>query len=49
MKLIFTGQVIDYKDDLNVVSQFEQRFPVTLSLVVPAAIYGWWSRSCWAR
>ncbi len=38
MKLIFTGQVIDYQDDLNVVSQFVQRFPVTLSLVVPAAI-----------
>jgi peptide/nickel transport system permease protein len=38
MKLIFTGQVIDYQDDLNVVDQFRQRFPVTLSLVLPAAI-----------
>jgi peptide/nickel transport system permease protein len=38
MKLIFTGQVIDYSDDLNVVDQFRQRFPVTLSLVIPAAI-----------
>ncbi len=27
MKLIFTGQVIDYQDDLNVVDQFRQRFP----------------------
>ncbi len=38
MKLIFTGQVIDYQDDLNVVDQFRQKFPVTLSLVIPAAI-----------
>jgi len=38
MKLIFTGQIIDYQDNLNVVDQFSQRFPVTLSLVVPAAI-----------
>lgn len=38
MKLIFTGQIIDYSDNLNVVSQFGQRFPVTVSLVVPAAI-----------
>ena len=38
MKLIFTGQVIDYQNDLNVVDQFSQRFPVTLSLVVPAAV-----------
>jgi peptide/nickel transport system permease protein len=38
MKLIFTGQVIDYQDDLNVVSQFSQKFPVTLSLVIPAGI-----------
>ena len=38
MKLIFTGQVIDYQDDLNVVDQFKQKFPVTLSLVVPAGI-----------
>src|SRR3954454_3349768 len=34
MKLIFTGQVIDYDNDLNVVDQFKQRFPVTLALVV---------------
>ncbi|MGH3264546.1 MAG: ABC transporter permease, partial [Trebonia sp.] len=38
MKLIFTGQVIDYQDDLNVVDQFRQKFPVTLSLVIPAAL-----------
>jgi peptide/nickel transport system permease protein len=38
MKLIFTGQVIDYQDDLNVVDEFRQKFPVTLSLVIPAAI-----------
>jgi peptide/nickel transport system permease protein len=38
MKLIFTGQVIDYQDDLNVVDQFKQKFPVTLSLVIPAAL-----------
>jgi peptide/nickel transport system permease protein len=38
MKLIFTGQIIDYQDNLNVVSQFSQRFPITLSLVVPAAL-----------
>ena len=38
MKLIFTGQIIDYQDNLNVVNQFNQKFPVTLSLVVPAAI-----------
>ena len=38
MKLIFTGQVIDYQDNLNVVSQFVHRFPVTLSLVLPAAV-----------
>jgi peptide/nickel transport system permease protein len=38
MKLIFSGQVIDYQDDLNVVDQFKQKFPVTLSLVVPAGI-----------
>ena len=39
MKLIFTGQVIDYQDDLNVVDQFKEKFPVTLSLVVPAGIF----------
>src|SRR5881392_2649826 len=38
MKLIFTGQVVDYQDDLNVVDQFRQKFPVTLSLVIPAGI-----------
>ena len=38
MKLIFTGQVIDYQDNLNVVDQFKQRFPATLSLVIPAAL-----------
>lgn len=38
MKLIFTGQIIDYQDDLNVVHQFAQKFPVTLSLVIPAAL-----------
>ena len=38
MKLIFTGQIIDYQDNLQVVSQFVHRFPVTLSLVVPAAV-----------
>jgi len=39
MKLIFTGQIIDYQDNLNVVSQFGSRFPVTLSLVLPAAAF----------
>jgi peptide/nickel transport system permease protein len=38
MKLVFTGQVIDYQDDLNVVDQFKSRFPVTLSLVIPAGL-----------
>ncbi|HWD65315.1 MAG TPA: ABC transporter permease [Solirubrobacteraceae bacterium] len=38
MKLIFTGQVIDYQDDLNVVDQFKQRFGATLSLVIPAGL-----------
>jgi peptide/nickel transport system permease protein len=38
MELIFTGQVVDYQYDLNVDQQFAQRFPVTLSLVLPAAI-----------
>jgi peptide/nickel transport system permease protein len=38
MKLIFTGQIIDYQDDLNVVDQFRHKFPVTLSLVIPAGI-----------
>jgi peptide/nickel transport system permease protein len=38
MDLIFTGQVIDYSDNLNVDSQIAQRFPVTVSLVVPAAL-----------
>ena len=38
MKLIFQGDVIDYQDDLNVVDQFKTKFPVTLSLVIPAGI-----------
>lgn len=38
MKLIFTAQIIDYQDDLNVVQQFREKFPVTVSLVVPAAL-----------
>jgi len=38
MKLIFTGQIVDYSDNLNVVQQFGQRFPVTASLVIPAAL-----------
>src|SRR5436305_242791 len=38
MKLIFNGQVIDYQNDLNVVDQFSEKFPVTLSLVIPAGI-----------
>jgi peptide/nickel transport system permease protein len=38
MKLIFTGQVVDYQDQLNVVDQFKQKFPATLSLVIPAAL-----------
>jgi peptide/nickel transport system permease protein len=38
MKQIFTGQVVDYQSGLNVVDQFKQRFPATLSLVIPAAI-----------
>jgi peptide/nickel transport system permease protein len=38
MKQIFTGKVVDYQTQLNVVDQFRQRFPVTMSLVIPAAI-----------
>jgi peptide/nickel transport system permease protein len=38
MKLIFTGEIIDYQYDLNVLDQFKTRFPVTLSLVIPAGI-----------
>jgi len=38
MKQVFEGQIIDYQNDLNVVQQFRQKFPVTVSLVVPAAI-----------
>ncbi|HET9103617.1 MAG TPA: ABC transporter permease [Solirubrobacteraceae bacterium] len=38
MKLIFQGNVIDYQDDLNVVDQFRAKFPVTLSLVIPAGL-----------
>src|SRR5438477_8593353 len=30
MKLIFTGQIIDYQDDLNVVDQFRHKFSVDL-------------------
>jgi peptide/nickel transport system permease protein len=38
MKQVFTGQVVDYNSQLNVVDQFRHRFPATVSLVVPAAI-----------
>ena len=38
MKLIFTGQLIDYNQQLNVVDQFKQKFPATLSLVIPAGL-----------
>ena len=38
MGLIFSGQLIDYSDQLNVVDQFKTRFPATLSLVIPAAL-----------
>src|SRR5436190_19272000 len=38
MTLIFTGQVVDYQDQLNVVDQFKSKFPAPLSLVIPAAI-----------
>jgi peptide/nickel transport system permease protein len=38
MKLVFTGQIVDYQDQLNVVDQFKQKFPATLSLVIPAGI-----------
>ena len=38
MKLVFTGKIIDYQDDLNVDQQFYQKFPVTLSLCIPAGI-----------
>lgn len=38
MKLIFTGEIVDYQDQLNVVDQFKQKFPATLSLVIPAGI-----------
>jgi peptide/nickel transport system permease protein len=38
MKDIFTGQVIDYQQDLNVDQQFAERFPVTLWLVLPASV-----------
>jgi peptide/nickel transport system permease protein len=38
MKQVFTGQIVDYTSQLNVVDQFKQRFPATVSLVVPAAI-----------
>lgn len=38
MKNVFTGNVVDYQSQLNVVDQFKERFPATLSLVLPAAI-----------
>jgi peptide/nickel transport system permease protein len=38
MKLIFTGKLIDYNQQLNVVDQFRQKFPATLSLVIPSGI-----------
>jgi peptide/nickel transport system permease protein len=38
MRLVFTGQIVDYQDQLNVVDQFKQKFPATLSLVIPAGI-----------
>jgi peptide/nickel transport system permease protein len=38
MERIFTGKIVDYQSQLNVVDQFKERFPVTLSLVLPAAI-----------
>lgn len=38
MEQVFTGKVISYTSRLNVDDQFRQRFPVTLSLVVPAAV-----------
>jgi peptide/nickel transport system permease protein len=38
MKRIFTGKVVDYQSQLNVVDQFKERFPATASLVIPAAV-----------
>lgn len=38
MEQIFTGQVIDYQQDLNVDQQFAERFPVTLWLVLPSSV-----------
>jgi peptide/nickel transport system permease protein len=38
MEQIFTGKIISYQTRLGVDGQFRQRFPATLSLVVPAAI-----------
>jgi peptide/nickel transport system permease protein len=38
MKQVFTGQIVDYTSQNNVVDQFKERFPATLSLVIPAAI-----------
>lgn len=38
MEQIFTGQVVDYQQQLNVDQQFGERFPVTLWLVLPASI-----------
>jgi peptide/nickel transport system permease protein len=38
MEQIFTGQVVDYQQDLGVDQQFAQRFPVTLWLVLPSSV-----------
>ncbi len=38
MKLIFTGSVISYDQQLNVESQIVQYLPVTLSLAIGAGI-----------
>ena len=38
MEQIFTGQVVDYQQDLNVDQQFGERFPVTFWLVFPASV-----------
>ena len=49
MKLIFTGQIIDYQDNLNVVSQFVHRFPVRSRWCSRRRSCGCSSRSCLAR
>lgn len=38
MKQVFTGKIISYQTRESVDDQFRQRFPATLSLVVPAAV-----------